>query len=170
VGEGEFGSTVELLDANVVLVMRPGFPDAGTQLGHEALVPDTRRFPGALDHITIAAEEFLPAGGSVAASVVQKGHGDASGAQRPRVSGDDATVKQTGRRVDLAESTGAQERSVPEGLPLGRGPVARSRARRLSVSNQNGAPRETAKKVISHPIAVDGSGRLSLAALQPTGS
>ena len=78
--EGDFKTAFDLFDPNMVFVMPPGFPDAGTYLGKEAIAKYTRGFLEPWTHITIEAEEFLPAGDSALASVVQRGTGDASGA------------------------------------------------------------------------------------------
>lgn len=77
---GDFRSTFDLLDRNVVFVMPPELPDAGTYLGNEAVAEYTRGFLEPWTHITMEAEELLPAGDSVVASIVQRATGDASGA------------------------------------------------------------------------------------------
>jgi ketosteroid isomerase-like protein len=79
-GEGDFTANFDLLDSHIVFVLPPGFPDTGTYLGKEAVAEYTREFLEPWTHITIAAEELLPAGDSVFASVLQSGTGDASGA------------------------------------------------------------------------------------------
>lgn len=79
--EGDFGAVVELFDPNVVFVMRPEFPDAGTYVGREAVAGYTRSFLEPWTRITVEAQELLPAGDTVVASVVQRGVGNASGAE-----------------------------------------------------------------------------------------
>jgi ketosteroid isomerase-like protein len=78
-GEGDF-RTDDVLDDHAVLVMRPEFPDTGTYLGPEAIAGYTRGFLEPWTHITIEAEEILPAGDSVLVAVRQRGEGEASGA------------------------------------------------------------------------------------------
>jgi ketosteroid isomerase-like protein len=79
--EGDFGATFDLLDQDVVFVIPPEFPDAGKYLGSDAIAEYTRGFLEPWTRITIEAEELLPAGDSVVASVLQRGVGDASGAE-----------------------------------------------------------------------------------------
>ena len=79
--EGDFGATFDLLDQDVVFVIPPEFPDAGTYLGNDAIAEYTRGFLEPWTRITIETEELLPAGDSVVASVLQRGVGDASGAE-----------------------------------------------------------------------------------------
>jgi ketosteroid isomerase-like protein len=80
--EGDFGATFDLLDQDVVFVIPPEFPDAGKYLGNDAIAEYTSGFLEPWTRITIEAEELLPAGDSVVASVFQRGVGDASGARR----------------------------------------------------------------------------------------
>jgi len=79
-GEGDFKSGLDLFDPNVVFVINPGFPDGGTYLGKDEVAGYTRGFLEPWIHITIEAEELLPAGDSVLASIMQRGAGGASGA------------------------------------------------------------------------------------------
>jgi ketosteroid isomerase-like protein len=79
-GEGDF-RTDHAFDEHVVFVVPPEFPDAGTYFGSDAVAEYTRGFLEPWTHITIAAEDLLPAGDSVPASVLQRGTGDASGAE-----------------------------------------------------------------------------------------
>jgi ketosteroid isomerase-like protein len=78
--EGDFRATFDLFDQNVVFVMPPELPDAGTYLGNEAVAEYTRGFLEPWEHITMEAEELLSAGDSVLASIVQRATGEASGA------------------------------------------------------------------------------------------
>jgi len=79
--EGDFRATFDLLDRNVVFVMPPELPDAGTYLGNDAVAEYTRGFLEPWTHITMEAEELVPAGDSVLATIVQRAAGDASGAE-----------------------------------------------------------------------------------------
>jgi len=78
--EGDFRTTFELFDRNVVFVMPPELPDSGTYLGTDAVADYTRRFLEPWTHLTIDAEDLVGEGDTVLASVVQRGAGDASGA------------------------------------------------------------------------------------------
>jgi ketosteroid isomerase-like protein len=80
-GEGDFRTPFDRFDAKVVFVMPPELPDAGTYLGKEALAEYSRGFLEPWTHIKIEAEELVPVGDSVFASVRQHGAGDASGAE-----------------------------------------------------------------------------------------
>jgi ketosteroid isomerase-like protein len=79
--EGDFRAPSDLYDEHAVLVMRPQFPDAGTYLGREAIAGYTRGFLEPWTTITIEAKEIIPAGDSVVVAVLQRGEGDASGAE-----------------------------------------------------------------------------------------
>jgi len=78
--EGDFQTPFELFDRNVVFVMPPELPDAGTYLGTDALAEYTRQFLEPWMHLTIDGDDFVASGDTVLASVVQRGAGDASGA------------------------------------------------------------------------------------------
>jgi ketosteroid isomerase-like protein len=78
-GEGDF-KTDALFDPHVVFVLPRGFPDSGTYCGNDAIADYTRGFLEPWTHITIEAEDLVPAGDSVLATVLQRGVGDASGA------------------------------------------------------------------------------------------
>jgi ketosteroid isomerase-like protein len=77
--EGDF-NTNDVYDENVVLVMRPEFPDAGVYLGIEGVARYTRGFLEPWSRITIEADEITVAGDSVVVAVSQRGTGSASGA------------------------------------------------------------------------------------------
>jgi ketosteroid isomerase-like protein len=79
--EGDFQTPFELFDRKVVFVMPPELPDAGTYLGADALADYTRQFLEPWTHLTIDGHDFVAAGDTVLASVVQRGAGDASGAE-----------------------------------------------------------------------------------------
>jgi uncharacterized protein len=78
--KGDFASKFDLVDPHIVFVLSPEFPDAGTYVGSEALAAYTRGFLEPWTRLTIEAEELVPAGDSVLATVLQRGTGDASGA------------------------------------------------------------------------------------------
>ena len=73
--EGDFRAAVHLLDPHVLLVLGPGFPDAGTYLDVEAVTAYTRRLLEPWRDFTIEAEEISPAGDSVLVGVRQRGVG-----------------------------------------------------------------------------------------------
>jgi ketosteroid isomerase-like protein len=76
---GDLSASVDLFDPDVVLVLRPEFPDAGTYSGVEAVVAYTRGLLEPWTHFTIEAEEIVPAGDSVLVGVRQRGVGTSSG-------------------------------------------------------------------------------------------
>ena len=77
--EGDF-TTQDVYDPNVVLVMRPEFPDTGVYVGTEGVADYTRGFLEPWSRITIEADEIMVAGDSVVVAVRQRGTGSASGA------------------------------------------------------------------------------------------
>jgi len=77
--EGDF-TTHDVFDPNVVLVMRPEFPDTGVYVGAEGVAEYTRGFLEPWTRITIEADEITVAGDSVVVAVRQRGTGSASGA------------------------------------------------------------------------------------------
>jgi uncharacterized protein len=79
--EGNFRADPDELDPHVLFILPAGFPDAGTYLGTRALADYTRGFLEPWTHISIEAEEVIPAGDTVFGSVLQRGVGDASGAE-----------------------------------------------------------------------------------------
>jgi ketosteroid isomerase-like protein len=79
--EGDFQTPSKLFDRNVIFVMPPELPDAGTYLGTDALADYTRQFLEPWTHLTIDGHDLVAAGDTVLASVVQRGAGDASGAE-----------------------------------------------------------------------------------------
>jgi ketosteroid isomerase-like protein len=76
---GDFRATLDMLDAHVVLVLGPEFPEAGTYFGIEAVSEYTRGLLEPFTDFTMAAEEVVPAEGSVLVSVHQRGVGSNSG-------------------------------------------------------------------------------------------
>lgn len=78
--QGDFKTDAQF-DPTAVFVIPGGFPDSGTYVGTEEIAAYTHGFLEPWTHITIAAEELLPAGDSVLATVLQRGTGDASGAE-----------------------------------------------------------------------------------------
>jgi ketosteroid isomerase-like protein len=79
--EGEFGASVDLFDRHVVFVPGTGFgDDAGAYVGTEAVAGYTREtLLEPWTHLTVEAEEIVPAGDSVLVGVHQRGVGTASG-------------------------------------------------------------------------------------------
>jgi ketosteroid isomerase-like protein len=80
-GQGDFSAGVELYDPQVVLVLRPGFPESGAKYGLEALRHYMREdflrdFAGA----KISGTEFIEAENSVVVHVDQRATGPRSGA------------------------------------------------------------------------------------------
>ena len=78
-GKGEFEASLELFDDEVVFIMPPDLPDAGTYRGLEQLAEYTRGFLEPWKHIVIEGEEILDGGENVVAAVRQRGTGSESG-------------------------------------------------------------------------------------------
>jgi uncharacterized protein len=76
---GDFTAGLEVLDPEVVFVVRPPLPEAGTYEGLASLRDYTREFLDAWGRIAIEAEELTEAGNKVLAAVRQSGVGDGSG-------------------------------------------------------------------------------------------
>jgi ketosteroid isomerase-like protein len=77
--EGDFRAHVDLLDPHVVLVLGPGFPDAGMHSGIDAVGAYTRGLLESFTHFTMEAEEIVGVGDSVLVGVRQRGVGSSSG-------------------------------------------------------------------------------------------
>ena len=77
-GRGNFREGLELYDPHAVFVEGIG-PDGGVYYGVDAIKSFMRGFLGAWAQVTITADELLPAGESVLASVHQRGTGNAQG-------------------------------------------------------------------------------------------
>ena len=77
--EGDFRAGVDLFDPELVFVLRPGFPDAGIYRGPEGMRDYMLPFLAAWNKLTITAEEFVEAEGSVLVAVHQVGIGLESG-------------------------------------------------------------------------------------------
>jgi ketosteroid isomerase-like protein len=78
--QGDFATSIDVMDPLVLLVMRPEFPDAGTYLGIDAVLGYTRGFLDPWPRIAIEAEEITEAGDTVVVAVRQSGVGSESGA------------------------------------------------------------------------------------------
>jgi len=76
---GDFAAGTEHYDPNVLLVLQPEFPDAGTYLGLDAIRAYMRHFLAGFEGVTIAAEELVAAGDSVVARIRQQATGPRSG-------------------------------------------------------------------------------------------
>ena len=80
-GRGDFSAGIELYDPNVMLVLRPEFPESGTYVGTEAIGAYMRDdFLADFDAAAIAGDEFIGAGDSVVVRVRQSATGPGSGA------------------------------------------------------------------------------------------
>jgi ketosteroid isomerase-like protein len=80
-GRGEFHAGTELYDADVQLVLRSEFPEAGTYRGVDVIRKYMRDFLADLESVEIAGEEFLDAGDCVIVRVDQRATGPESGAR-----------------------------------------------------------------------------------------
>ncbi len=80
-GRGNFRAGVELYDADMVLVQRPEFPEAGSYRGTAAIADYMRTFLEAWERVTIEADELIDAGDRVVVAVLQRGVGKESGAE-----------------------------------------------------------------------------------------
>jgi ketosteroid isomerase-like protein len=79
-GRGDFRAGTELYDPNVLLVLRPEFPDAGVYRGPEEIGRYMREdFLADLEEAVIIGEEFLDAGDTVIVRVNQVATGPGSG-------------------------------------------------------------------------------------------
>jgi uncharacterized protein len=79
-GRGDFRAGTELYDPEVLLVLRPEFPDAGTYRGPEEIRRYMRDdFLADFENAVIVGEEFLDAGDSVVVRVNQQATGPESG-------------------------------------------------------------------------------------------
>lgn len=79
-GRGNFRAGTELFDPHTLLVLRPGFPEAGAYRGPEEIGGYMRGFLEAWDNLVITGENFIAAGDSVVVGVNQQGTGKESGA------------------------------------------------------------------------------------------
>jgi ketosteroid isomerase-like protein len=76
---GDFRTTPRLFDPQVMMILRPEFPDAGIYVGPDEIASYTRHLLGSWAEFTIAAEDFVEAGDSVVVQVRQRGVGRSSG-------------------------------------------------------------------------------------------
>lgn len=80
-GRGDFRAGVELFDPNILLVLRPEFPDSGAYQGPGEIGRYMReQFLADFADATISGEEFLDAGDTVVVQVKQEASGVSSGA------------------------------------------------------------------------------------------
>jgi ketosteroid isomerase-like protein len=79
-GKGNFRAGVDLYDSRILLVQGAGFPESGAYHGREGIREYMRTFLEAWTGLTIEADDFLEAGDTVVAEVVQRGAGKGSGA------------------------------------------------------------------------------------------
>ena len=78
-GEGNFRTSVDLLDPHIVFLMMQDAPDAEPYVGLEAVAAAMRGLFDTWADYTLQAEEFVPAGDSVIVSVRQQGVARISG-------------------------------------------------------------------------------------------
>jgi ketosteroid isomerase-like protein len=76
---GDFAASLDVLDPEVVFVVRSPLPEAGRYEGLASVRDYTRGFLEPWTRITIEAEEYTPAGEHVLAVVRQRGQGRAVG-------------------------------------------------------------------------------------------
>jgi ketosteroid isomerase-like protein len=80
-GRGNFRAGTEHYDPNVLLVLRPDFPDPGTYCGLGEIERYMREdFLADFADLTITGDEFLPAGDTVVVRLTQRAKGPESGA------------------------------------------------------------------------------------------
>jgi uncharacterized protein len=79
-GNGNFRAGVELYDPEVVFVQGPGFPESGAYHGREGIRTYMRTFLETWTRLTLQADDFLEAGDTVVAEVIQRGSGRGSAA------------------------------------------------------------------------------------------
>ena len=80
--EGDFRTSLEVLDPLVLFVHPPPLPEPGTYLGVDQVREFMRGFLESWSHLTIEAEGMTDAdGGTVVAAVRQSGVGSGSGAE-----------------------------------------------------------------------------------------
>jgi ketosteroid isomerase-like protein len=78
---GDFTTSVALFDRHVTLVLGPEFPDGDIPyVGQDGVRAYMKRFLGAWDSLTVAAESLEVAGDTVVVRVRQTGVGRGSGA------------------------------------------------------------------------------------------
>lgn len=78
-GRGNFRAGPEIFDPQIVLILRPEFPDAGNYLGAGGVARYMRGFLSAWTELTITGKEFIEAGDTVVVAVHQRGVGVESG-------------------------------------------------------------------------------------------
>ena len=79
--QGDFQAGTELYDPNILLVLRPEFPESGTYIGLKEIGRYMREdFLADFDSARIIGEEFIEAGDSVIVRVNQQATGPGSGA------------------------------------------------------------------------------------------
>lgn len=76
---GDFSAGVDLFDDNTLLILQPGFPDAGTYRGVAEIRGYMVQFLEPWERLTMSAEELLDAGDTVFVTVRQRGAGTSSG-------------------------------------------------------------------------------------------
>ena len=79
-GRGNFRAGTELFDLNVLLVLRPEFPEPGAYVGPERIGGYMHDLLASYAGFAIAGKDFVAAGDSVVVEVHQTGTGATSGA------------------------------------------------------------------------------------------
>ena len=79
--KGNFRAGTDLFDRDVVLVLRPEFPDAGIYQGRDRIRAYMERFLESWTKAAIEAEDVLGSGDRVAVAVRQQATGSASGVE-----------------------------------------------------------------------------------------
>jgi uncharacterized protein len=80
-GRGDFRAGTELYDPEILLVLRLGFPEAGTYRGPDEISKYMKEdFLTDFENPVISGEEFLDAGDTVVVRVSQRATGPESGA------------------------------------------------------------------------------------------
>jgi ketosteroid isomerase-like protein len=79
-GNGNFRAGVDLYDPDVVFVQGAGFPESGAYHGREGIREYMRTFLETWTRLSIEADDFLEAGDTVVAEVIQRGAGRESAA------------------------------------------------------------------------------------------
>jgi ketosteroid isomerase-like protein len=77
--DGDFKTGASHYDDQVLFVLGPEFPDAGSYLGTEALADYTRDLLKHWTRFTVEAERIVGTGDSVLADILQRGVGESSG-------------------------------------------------------------------------------------------
>ena len=78
-GTGDWSASLKVMDPDLVFIMPPDLPDAGTYRGLEELAEYMRHFLEPWSHMAIEAQELFDAGDTVVAAIRQQGTGGETG-------------------------------------------------------------------------------------------